>query len=88
MITREKFAEYVGRNVVAARKHMNVEPDKLADIADLHPNTVKRIEAGLSCPHSMTLGKIAAALFCEPGDLLPALEELKPGKRARLKAVA
>lgn len=92
MITRQQVAKIIGRNVVLARqaygtKERPCEQKDLAEIAGCHPNTVVRIEAGESCPYSMTICKLAAALHCKVEDLMPTLDELKPGRRAKLEVV-
>ena len=54
----------LGENVQAERKRAGITQEKLAEIIDLHPRIVQKIEAGEVNPKSTTLIRIQAAIGC------------------------
>ncbi|HEY4256694.1 MAG TPA: helix-turn-helix transcriptional regulator [Candidatus Udaeobacter sp.] len=61
----------LGENVQAERKRAGITQEKLAEIIDLHPRIVQKIEAGEVNPKSTTLIRIQAALGCSWESLVP-----------------
>lgn len=61
----------LGENVQAERKRAGITQEKLAEIIDLHPRIVQKIEAGEVNPKSTTLIRIQAALACSWESLIP-----------------
>ena len=54
----------LGENIQAARKAHGFTQEKLAELIDLHPRAVQKIEAGELNPKSTTLIRIQAAMRC------------------------
>ena len=52
------------RNSLRKLAGESIAPEKLAEILDLHPRVMQKIEAGDSNPKSTTLIRIQAALGC------------------------
>lgn len=91
MISREQQIKIISRNVKLAlveihKVGISIKPRDFADAADLAPSTIDRILEAESMPSGQTISKLAKALWCEPGDLLPTLEELKANKKDSLRA--
>ena len=61
----------LGANIQAARKAHGFTQERLAELIDLHPRAVQKIEAGELNPNSTTLFRIQAAMRC-PWDALVA----------------
>ncbi|MFM1748561.1 MAG: hypothetical protein RLZZ188_2227 [Verrucomicrobiota bacterium] len=69
----------LGENIQAARVAHGFTQERLAELIDLHPRAVQKIEAGELNPKSTTLMRIQAAMRC-PWDAL--LRTLPGGDRA------
>ena len=54
----------LGANIQQARRAAGVTQEKLAELVDLHPRIVQKIEAGELNPKSTTLIRIQRALRC------------------------
>lgn len=54
----------LGENIQAARKAHGFTQERLAELIDLHPRAVQKIEAGELDPKSTTLIRIQAAMRC------------------------
>ena len=54
----------LGENIQAARKAHGFTQERLAELIDLHPRAVQKIEAGELNPKSTTLVRIQAAMRC------------------------
>ena len=54
----------LGENIQAARKAHGFTQERLAELIDLHPRAVQKIEAGELNPKSTTLMRIQAAMRC------------------------
>ena len=54
----------LGENIQAARKAHGFSQERLAELIDLHPRAVQKIEAGELNPKSTTLIRIQAAMRC------------------------
>lgn len=63
-------ADTIGARVYAARLNAGMSRLELAVAADIHPNTVQRIEKDKTLPTMPTLTAIAAALKVDAGSLL------------------
>lgn len=68
----------LGENIQAARKAHGFTQERLAELIDLHPRAVQKIEAGELNPKSTTLIRIQAAMRCS-WDTLVAPESFPPG---------
>jgi transcriptional regulator with XRE-family HTH domain len=66
----------LGENIHAARKAHGFTQERLAELIDLHPRAVQKIEAGELNPKSTTLIRIQDAIRCT-------WESLVPGGRCR-----
>ena len=60
----------LGENIQAARKAHGFSQERLAELIDLHPRAVQKIEAGERNPKSTTLIRIQAAIRCSWDALL------------------
>ena len=60
----------LGANIQQARRAAGVTQEKLAELVDLHPRIVQKIEAGELNPKSTTLIRIQRALRCSWDALL------------------
>ncbi len=85
MITKEQQKKIISRNVRKALHELNmalkehdayVDSHQLADVAGCAHSTVDRIIEAESMPGAWTISRLAKALYCKPGDLLPSLVEL------------
>ena len=54
----------LGENIQAARKAQGFSQEHLAELIDLHPRAVQKIEAGELNPKPTTLFRIQAAIRC------------------------
>lgn len=66
-----KLLTTLGSNIRAARRSCGVTQERLAELVDLHPRIVQKIEAGENNPKTTTLIRIQAALGCSWEILLP-----------------
>ena len=57
----------LGTNIQVERKHSGLTQERLAEIIDVHPRIVQKIEAGALNPKSTTLLRIQSALGCPWG---------------------
>lgn len=60
----------VGDNVRRQRKQANLTQEKLAELADLAPRTIQKIEAGRLDILATTIHRLQQALRCRYDDLL------------------
>lgn len=61
----------LGENIQAERKRVGITQEKLAEVVDLHPRIVQKIEAGDINPKATTLIRIQAAIGCAWEQLVP-----------------
>ena len=61
----------MGQNVRRQRLAAGLTQEKLAEVADLAPRTVQKIEAGQLDLLASTIGRLRAAVRCRYDDLLP-----------------
>lgn len=66
-----KWLRTVGDNIRRERKAAGFTQEKLAELADLAPRVVQKIEAGQITILISTLRRIRQAIGCKYGDLLP-----------------
>lgn len=59
-----KILSRLGANIQAQRKAAGVTQERLAEVIDVHPRIVQKIEAGDLNPKSTTLIRIQRALGC------------------------
>lgn len=60
----------LGANIQTERKRRGITQEKLAEILDLHPRIVQKIEAGDINPKTTTLVRIQEAVRCPWEDLM------------------
>lgn len=63
-----------GANVERERKARGLTQERLAEVVDLHPRVVQKIEAGETNLKATTLFRLQAALGCPWERLVPAVE--------------
>jgi transcriptional regulator with XRE-family HTH domain len=61
----------MGQNVRRQRLASSLTQEKLAELADLAPRTIQKIEAGQLDLLATTVGRLRAAIRCRYDDLLP-----------------
>ena len=61
----------LGENIQVERKRAGITQEKLAEVVDLHPRIVQKIEAGDINPKATTLIRIQAAIGCSWDQLVP-----------------
>lgn len=61
----------LGKNMRAARGKAGLTQEKLAELVELHPRVVQKLEAGQTNILVTTLIRLQAALKCRWNDLLP-----------------
>ncbi len=59
-----------GQNLVRLRSGSNVTQERLAEMADIHPRYLQKLESGKAHPSLMVLTRLRKALDCEWNDLL------------------
>ena len=64
----------LGENIQAERRKCGLTQERLAEIVDLHPRIVQKIEAGDLNPKSTTLIRIQNAIGCPWTALIPVLK--------------
>ena len=64
------LVELLGRNVRAARQARRMSQEKLAFEAEMKRSYLSDLERGTRNPSVRALGRLAAALEMDPGDLL------------------
>jgi len=67
----DELLSRLGTNIERARKARELTQEKLAEIVDLHPRVVQKIEAGETNLKATTLFRIQAALACPWEKLAP-----------------
>jgi transcriptional regulator with XRE-family HTH domain len=60
----------LGKRVRELRKARGLSQERLAELADIHENHVRRIEAGTANPSYLVLVRIGKALGVRPGELI------------------
>jgi transcriptional regulator with XRE-family HTH domain len=68
----------LGANLRAARKEKEITQEQLAELIEVHPRIVQKIEAGDLNPKTTTLIRIQAYLDCSWERLIP---HFKPEKQ-------
>ena len=58
----DKFIVSLGNNIATIRKQKKISQKKLAEVCDIEPPNMRRIEAGKTNPTIRTLLKISGAL--------------------------
>ena len=61
----------LGVNIERARKACGLTQEKLAEVADLHPRVIQKIESGETNMKATTLMRIQSALGCPWEALVP-----------------
>lgn len=61
----------LGMNLERERKAAGLTQEKLAEVADLHPRVVQKIEAGETNLKATTLFRIQAAISCPWDRIVP-----------------
>ena len=68
-----KFLSTFGRNLARIRSALPMTQEKLAELVDVHPRYVQKLEGGTAHPSLMVLRRIRKSLGCEWNDLLKEL---------------
>ena len=63
----------LGKRIRELRKQCRFTQERLAELADIHENHVRRIEGGTANPSFLVLAKIAKAFGLSVADLLRGL---------------
>ncbi|WP_408951530.1 helix-turn-helix domain-containing protein [Lysobacter sp. Hz 25] len=74
----DELLKLVGAQIREVRRERGLSGDHLAHAIPLDRAHLGLIETGKIAPNIKTLVKIAAALECEVGDLIPYVEDLLP----------
>lgn len=74
----DELLKLVGAQIRAVRRERGLSGDNLAYAIPLDRAHLGLIETGKIAPNIKTLVKIAVALECEVGDLIPYVEDLLP----------
>jgi transcriptional regulator with XRE-family HTH domain len=61
----------LGENIQAERKRAGITQERLAELIDVHPRIVQKIEAGDLNPKATTVIRIQAAVGCHWERLFP-----------------
>jgi transcriptional regulator with XRE-family HTH domain len=61
----------LGENIQVERRVAGITQERLAELVDLHPRIVQKIEAGEVNPKSTTLIRIQAVIGCAWEKLIP-----------------
>ena len=69
-----EVARHFGANLHRARKRRGLSQEALAAQASLHRTHIGLLEKGARMPGIDTLVKLAAALDCDPDDLIAGIE--------------
>ena len=69
MVSDASLLRALGARVRALRKERRLSQERLAELADIHENHVRRIEAGTANPSYLVLLKLARALSVSPSEL-------------------
>ena len=69
-VTKRRWLKSVGENVRRQRRAMGLTQEKLAELADLAPRTIQKIEAGQLDILATTIHRLQQALRCRYDDLL------------------
>ena len=66
---KEPLAVIVGANITAKRKRMGLNQAQLAEQIGIGPDSLSRIESGVTAPKFQTLEKMAQVLECPVAEL-------------------
>lgn len=66
---KEQLAVIVGANITAKRKRMGLNQAQLAEQIGIGPDSLSRIESGITAPKFQTLEKMAHVLDCTVAEL-------------------
>ena len=66
---KEPLAVIVGANITAKRKRMGLNQAQLAEQIGIGPDSLSRIESGVTAPKFQTLEKLAHVLECSVAEL-------------------
>lgn len=69
-----EFLVHLGRNVRRERNSRGLTQEALAELVDVHPRTIPKIEAGEINLLITTIARIRAALDCPLAELVPIVE--------------
>jgi transcriptional regulator with XRE-family HTH domain len=70
MATEASLLRALGKRVRELRQERGYSQEKLAELANIHENHVRRIEGGTANPSYLVLVKLAKALGVSPGELI------------------
>jgi transcriptional regulator with XRE-family HTH domain len=70
MVSEASLLRALGKRVRELRKERGYSQEKLAELASVHENHVRRIEGGKANPSFLVVVRIAKALGARPSELL------------------
>lgn len=82
----KSIEKHLGLRIAAQRRHRKLTQAELAEIADVTPETISRLERGAAMPSLTRLSEIANALGVELRDLFPSAGSL--AKESALEKLA
>ena len=65
-----KSLSVFGKNLSRLRSEKNLTQERLAEMADIHPRYLQKLESGRAHPSLIVLSRMRAALKCEWNELL------------------
>jgi transcriptional regulator with XRE-family HTH domain len=73
MASEASLLRALGKRIRELRKERRYSQEKLAELAGIHENHVRRIEGGTANPSYLVLVRVAKALGISPGELIQPL---------------
>lgn len=70
----QDFLDRLGRNVQRERKNAGLTQEQLAELVDLHPRMIQKIESAETNILVTTAARLEAALGCTLSQLIPKVE--------------
>jgi transcriptional regulator with XRE-family HTH domain len=70
MASETTLLRSLGKRIRELRKASGISQERLAELADIHENHVRRIEGGTANPSYLVLLRIARALDVSPSELI------------------
>jgi DNA-binding XRE family transcriptional regulator len=79
LASHEPLLSALGANIQAARKEKGLTQEQLAELIEVHPRIMQKMEAGDLNPKTTTIIRIQAYLDCPWDQIMP---KIRPTKRA------
>lgn len=71
----EELKRRIGSRLRALRQHRQLTQEKLAELADIHPTFLAKVEAGQRLPSLMLIGRLAGALGVPVASVVSATDD-------------